>query len=581
MADSENTTEEKLSPVEGIKIASNYLRGTILQELAASTDHFGKDDLQLLKFHGTYQQDDREARGGSTESGKSEKAYSFMVRSRIPAGIMTSSQLLAHLDLCDEIGNSTLKITTRQGLQLHGILKSNLRECIKRINDVQLSTLSACGDVNRNVMACPAPYRDNIRPVLQNLAYDIAMHLAPKTKAYYELWLQDPETQAETLVGGSDEFYEPIYGKTYLPRKFKTAIALPGDNCTDVYTNCLGYIAVIRDHQVVGYNVVVGGGLGVTPSAKKTFPRLASRMAFATPEQAVPIAEAVVKVQRDFGYRADRKRARLKYLVHDKGIEWFRSKVEEYFGSKLADCTPDDVHEHDDHIGWDSQGDGRWFYGFNVENGRLFDNENRSWKAALRDICNELQPEIRLTAHQSVLFCNIEEKDKSKLENFIKRRGLPLSNEISNVRRWSIACVALPTCGLAITESERALPGLIDEMEKALADMGLEKELFTVRMTGCPNGCARPYNADIGLVGKAKGKYTVYVGGTRLGTRLGFIYKDLVPLENVVSVLKPLFSAFKSHRLEQESFGDFCNRSGLDALTKWFDDATTSMETAT
>jgi sulfite reductase (ferredoxin) len=573
MSDTENTVEIKLSPVEGMKTASRYLRGTIGQELAQETDHFGKEDIQLLKFHGTYQQDDREARGGSTEGGKSEKAYSFMVRSRIPAGIMTSEQLLAHLDLCDEIGNTTLKVTTRQGLQLHGILKSNLRQCIKRINDVHLSTLSACGDVNRNVMACPAPYHDNVRPVIQKLAYDLAMHLAPSTKAYYELWLKDDATGEETLEGGSDEVYEPIYGKTYLPRKFKTAIALPDDNCIDVYTNCLGYIAVIRDGKIIGYNVIVGGGLGVTPSAKKTFPRLASRMAFVTTEQAVPVAEAIVKVQRDFGYRDDRKRARLKYLIHDKGVEWFRSKVEEYYGSKLADCTEDDVREHDDHMGWDAQGDGRWFYGFNVENGRLYDDEDRSWKAALRDICEQLKPEIRLTAHQSILFCNIEEKDKAKLEGLIKKRGLPLTEELSNVRRWSIACVALPTCGLAITESERALPGLIDEMEKVLVDLGLEKELFTVRMTGCPNGCARPYNADIGLVGKAKGKYTVFVGGTRLGNRLAFIYKDLIPFESLVSTLKPLFVAFKRDRVASETFGDFCNRVGNDQLVKWHDES--------
>ena len=486
---------------------------------------------------------------------------------------MTSDQLIAHLDLCDEIGNTTLKITTRQGLQLHGILKSNLRQCIKRINDVHLSTLSACGDVNRNVMACPAPYRDNIRPEIQQLAYDLAMHLAPSTKAYYELWLRDPETGEETLEGGSDEIIEPIYGKTYLPRKFKTAIALPDDNCTDVYTNCLGFIAVVRDGEVIGYNVVVGGGLGVTPSAKKTFPRLATRMAFVTKEQAVGVAEAIVKVQRDFGNRGDRKRARLKYLIHDEGIEWFRAKVEEYYGTKLADCTHDDVHEHKDHMGWEPQGDGRWFYGFNVENGRLYDNEDRAWKAALRDICHELKPEIRLTAHQSILFCNIEEKDKARLEQLIKKRGLPLTEEISNVRRWSIACVALPTCGLAITESERALPGLIDELEKSLEDMGLEKELFTVRMTGCPNGCARPYNADIGLVGKAKGKYTVFVGGTRIGNRLAFIYKDLVPFESIVTALKPLFVAFKNQRNGSESFGDFCSRVGNEQLLKWHDEA--------
>ncbi len=558
--------EPKLSPVELIKDASRYLRGSIGSELLSDSNHFGKDDLQLLKFHGTYQQDDREQRKSSGESGKSEKEYSFMVRTRIPAGIMTAQQLLAHLDLCDTIGNSTLKITTRQGLQLHGILKQDLRECMQKINQCMLTTLAACGDVNRNTMACPAPYNDSVRATVQKLAQDISDHLSPRTQSYYELWLKDLTSGQETLEGGSDQLVEPIYGKTYLPRKFKTAIALADDNCTDVYTNCLGFIAVVRDGQVIGYNVVVGGGLGVTPSAKKTFPRLASRMAFVTPEQAVGVAEAVVKVQRDFGYRDDRKRARLKYLVHDQGIEWMRHKVEEYYGTKLKDCTPDDVIEHRDHMGWDEQGDGRCFYGFNVENGRLYDDDQRAWKLALREICEEFQPEIRLTAHQSVLFCNLPQNARPKLEKIIKNRGLPLTEEISNVRRWSIACVALPTCGLAITESERALPGVIDVMEQKLLELGLDKELFTVRMTGCPNGCARPYNADIGLVGKAKGKYTVYVGGTRLGTRLGFIYKDLVPLEKITDSLEPLFRAFRDQRTQAESFGDWCTRLGLERL---------------
>jgi len=379
--------EPKLSPVELIKDASRYLRGSIGSELLSDSNHFGKDDLQLLKFHGTYQQDDREQRKSSGESGKSEKEYSFMVRTRIPAGIMTAQQLLAHLDLCDTIGNSTLKITTRQGLQLHGILKQDLRECMQKINQCMLTTLAACGDVNRNTMACPAPYNDSVRATVQKLAQDISDHLSPRTQSYYELWLKDLTSGQETLEGGSDQLVEPIYGKTYLPRKFKTAIALADDNCTDVYTNCLGFIAVVRDGQVIGYNVVVGGGLGVTPSAKKTFPRLASRMAFVTPEQAVGVAEAVVKVQRDFGYRDDRKRARLKYLVHDQGIEWMRHKVEEYYGTKLKDCTPDDVIEHRDHMGWDEQGDGRCFYGFNVENGRLYDDDQRATPLVDRLCC--------------------------------------------------------------------------------------------------------------------------------------------------------------------------------------------------
>jgi sulfite reductase (ferredoxin) len=558
-------SEEKLSPVEGIKADSNFLRGTIAQELLQDTAKFEKGDAQLLKFHGTYQQDDREQRV-ATDGGKSQKAHSFMVRSRIPAGIMTSDQLLAHLDIADEIGNTTVKITTRQGIQLHGIIKSNLKQCIARINQMGLSTLAACGDVNRNVMACPAPYKDSIRPAVQQLAYDLAMHLAPRTKAYYELWLTDESTGEKTLAGGSDEEIEPIYGKVYLPRKFKAAVAIANDNCVDVYTQCLGYIAVVRNGAVVGYNVTVGGGLGTTPANKKTQPLLARRMAFVTPEQAVGVGEAVVKVQRDFGNREDRKVARLKYLIAERGIEWFRSKVEEYLGAKLQDCTSDDVTEHNDHIGWDEQGDGLWFYGFNVENGRLYDDENRQWKKALREICTKLKPEIRLTAHQSILFCNIKAEDKAKLESILKGNQLPLSEEISNVRRWSCACVALPTCSLAITDGERALPSVIDQMEQELNALGLEKERFTVRMTGCPNGCARPYNADIGLVGKAKGKYTLFVGGTRIGTRLAFIHKDLVPTEDIVPTLKPLFAAFKKHHQPDESFGDFCTRMGNERL---------------
>ncbi len=274
-------------------------------------------------------------------------------------------------------------------------------------------------------------------------------------------------------------------------------------------------------------------------------------------------------MQRDNGNREDRKVARLKYLIANRGIEWFRSEVESYFGAKLEDCTPDDVHGHNDHIGWDEQGDGKWFYGFNVENGRLFDNDDRRWKGAMREICKELNPGIRLTAHQSCIFTDVEDRDRKKLEQIIKKHSLPLSEEVSTVRRWSIACVALPTCGLAITESERVLPELMDELEKELEQLGLQKEWFTVRMTGCPNGCARPYNAEIGLVGKAKGKYTVFVGGSRLGTRLAFIHKDMVPFESVVPTLKPLFVAFKDHREGEESFGDFCTRVGNDQLLAW------------
>lgn len=575
--------ETKLSPVEEIKIQSRFLRGTIQEDLNNSSEEFEKSNTQLLKFHGTYQQDDRDSRHAKGGEDKAGKSFSMMTRTRIPGGRLTPEQMIAHLDLCDELGNATLKCTTRQALQLHGILKSDLRETIRRIDHVQLSTLAACGDVNRNVMCCPSPVKDAVHHEMRRLTDALKDHLAPRTKAYYELWLRDDETGDETLVSGGkpsegavDEI-EPIYGPTYLPRKFKVAVGLPEDNCVDIYTNDLGFLAVVRHGKVIGYNVLVGGGMGTTPSAKKTFPALAKRMAFTTPDQACAVAEAVVKVQRDHGNRADRKVARMKYLIADKGIEWFRAEVEKVYGAKLQDCTEDEVHGFDDHLGWAEQGDGLWFYGWNVENGRLYDDADRRWKSAIREICAELKPNLVLTPHQSILFTDVSPNNKAKLESIIKKHSLPLSEEVSTVRRWSMACVALPTCGLAVTESERVLPTLMDQLEPELARLGLQREAFTVRMTGCPNGCARPYNADIGLVGKTKGKYTVFLGGQLLGMRLNTIYKDLVPFEELCSTLVPVFVAFKHHRQAAETFGDFCHRAGNEQLAAWAEESASAV----
>ncbi len=561
-----STDTPKLSPLESIKQESNFLRGTIGPELAESTDHFGKSDIQLLKFHGTYQQDDRDARLEAKKAGGG-KVYSMMVRCRIPGGRITSKQFLAQLDLCDQLGNATMKITTRQTIQFHGVPKSDLRQLIHRINQVQLSTLAACGDVNRNIMCCPAKRVGPVYQDMQQLMAELTEALAPKTGAYHELWVTDPATGEKTLAGGGEEeVVEPLYGPTYLPRKFKMGIALPEDNCIDIYTQDVGFLAVVRDGKIIGYNVLAGGGMGTTPSAKKTFPALAKRMAFVTPDQAVGVAEAIVKVQRDHGNRSDRKVARMKYLIAEWGIEKFRSKVEEYYGSSLADCTEDDVTGFDDHMGWQEQGDGKWSYGLNIENGRLYDNEHRQLKAAVRAVCNEFDTELRMTGHQSLIFCDIDENDKDKLTGLIQQHNVPLTEETSTVRRWSIACVALPTCGLAITESERRLPGIIDALEQPLAKLGLDKERFTLRMTGCPNGCARPYNADLALVGKAKGKYTLFAGGGWLGNRLAFIYKDLVPDETVAEEIIAIFAAFKANRQGDESLGEFCTRVGAEDL---------------
>ena len=561
---------EKVSAVEGFKSESDYLLGDIGTELVDGEDFFGKGSIQLLKHHGTYQQDDRDAR-----QAKSGKKFSFMVRSKIPSGIVTSDQLLAQLDLCDELGNTTLRITSRQGLQMHGVVKSDLMQTIVRINEPQPPPLGACGDVCRNVMCCPAPYKTPVRLQMQALALEVASHFAPRTPVYHDLWLTDVETgekrQVDTSApaaacGTPGDSTEPIYGKQYLPRKFKIGIALPEDNCIDLFTHDLGLLAIVEDENIVGYNVYVGGGQGVTPAAKKTFPALSRPLGFVTPDQVIPVATAVVEVQRDYGNRVDRKVARLKYLIHNWGMDKFREQVEAYHGDSLDEPRDVIVSEHDDHLGWHEQGDGKLFYGLNVENGRIKDTGSIQLKTALREICRTYQPGIRLTAHQSLLFTDVDPEHRNSIEDILRKCNVPLSEDISEARRWSMACVAWPTCGLSITESERALPGMLDQLDVELDKLGLSEEQFTIRMTGCPNGCARPYNSDIGLVGKARNQYTVYVGGRRQGDRLSFVHKDRVPSEEVVPSLVKLLSYFKQDRQEDEAFGDFCTRKGNEDL---------------
>ncbi|MAT70305.1 MAG: NADPH-dependent assimilatory sulfite reductase hemoprotein subunit [Planctomycetaceae bacterium] len=556
---SDTHTTEKLSPVEGFKAQSNYLLDPIPADLVDGTDHFGKASIQLLKHHGTYQQDNRDERGGPDG-----KVFSMMLRTGIPGGKLTSAQLLAEIDLGDEVGNGTVRITTRQALQLHGVLKKDLKHTIRRINDVQMTTIAACGDVNRNVMCSPCPYHgDPVYDTMQQLADDLAAKLRPQTPAYYQLWLTDEATGEKQLAGGE---VEPIYGPTYLPRKFKIGVGLPGDNSADIYSQDLGFLAIAENNQVVGYNVLVGGGFGTTPSAAKTFPAIGQPMCFVTPEQAIDVAVAVVKVQRDFGNRADRKVARMKYLIANWGLERFKQKVEEYYGDALPAPRSAPITEHNDGMGWHAQGDGKFFYGLNIENGRIKDEGDYRLKTALREILGSMAPPLRLTPHQGIIFCDLAEGDRDRIAEVLARHGVPTTEETSTVRRWSMACPALPTCGLAITESERALPGMMDELEKVLAELGLSDETFTTRMTGCPNGCARPYNSDVGLVGKTKGKYTVFLGGRREGDRLNFVYKDLVPEEEVVATLRPVLAYFRDQRDEGESFGDFCHRKGAEDL---------------
>jgi sulfite reductase (ferredoxin) len=568
MSDEEKSEQVKLHKNEGIKTASRQLRGAIGAELHDGTDHFGDESEQLIKFHGFYQQDNRDDRQAKNPDGtRKEKSHMFMVRSRVPGGRLSTEQFLAELDLCDRFGNGTLRVTTRQGFQLHGVLKQDLRATIKTINDIKLTTLAACGDVERNVMCCPAPIRNNpVRDEMQKAAYEVAEHLRPRTTAYWEIWLSDGEGN-QTNVSEFKPVDEPIYGATYLPRKFKTGFALPEDNCVDLYSNDLGFLAVVEKGVIRGYNVLVGGGMGVTPSAKKTFPAVARAMAFVTPAQVVSVAEAVVKAQRDSGNRSDRKIARLKYVIAAWGVERFKAKVEEHYGSRLAPPEPVEVTNVDDHIGWHEQGDGRLFLGINIENGRIKDEGNLRIKTGLRTVLSKYRMNARLTALQAVILCDIEPKNRTEIDKLLRDHGIKGADELTLLRRYAIACPAWPTCGLAVTESERALPGILDAMEVELAKHGLKDERISVHMTGCPNGCARPYTPDIGLVGKASGeRYSLFLGGNAEGTRLAYLYQDMVSKAEIIPVLSPLFARFKAERTKGESFGDFCHRLGKDAL---------------
>jgi sulfite reductase (ferredoxin) len=566
----------KRSKQELIKESSQFLRGTILDELSRDTDKFSADDVSLLKFHGTYQQDDRDARKGRLPG--VGKRHMFMVRLKIPGGRLTAGQLLGMLDLCDRFADGTLRVTTRQGLQLHGVVKGNLWQTIHDINQSMFTTLGACGDVVRNVMCCPAPQRkDRVYSQMQSTGSDLAKHFAPRTSAYYEIWIDGAKQAEQTL----EREIEPIYGNAYLPRKFKIGIALPEDNCIDVYTQDVGLLAIVEAGQLVGYNVLVGGGLGNTPSVKETFPRLGDPLAFVSYEEILRVVTAIVKVQRDHGNRENRRRARMKYLVDEWGVDRFKVKVEQYLdGETLDDPRLVTVHGFDDHLGWHPQGDGKFYFGLFVENGRVKDEGDFQMKAGLRAVLERFRMPVRLTPQQSLLLCDLEPQWKDKIFELFREQGIRTHDEISAVRRYAMACPALPTCGLAITESERVLPSLIDELETALAKLGLNVNEFTVRMTGCPNACARPYTADIGLVGKAVGKYTILVGGSMRGDRLNFIYKDMVPLESIVDELLPLLVYYKRERKPDESLGDFCDRKSVDDLKQFGEARTQSNDMA-
>lgn len=565
--ESTGTTEAapKLSPVEGIKDRSRYLRGVLAEELASDADHLSDEAKNILKFHGSYQQEDRDARKNRAKPGVG-KAYMFMIRLKLPGGVLTADQYLAMDEICRRHANSTLRLTTRQSIQFHGILKSGLKASIQEMNAALISTLGACGDVNRNVVACPAPLGDATRKQMQELARAVAAHLAPRSggQAYHEIWLNGEKQNTEAI---SPEEAEPIYGKVYLPRKFKVGFALPHDNCTDLLAQCLGFLAITKDGQPIGYDMYVGGGQGMTNSKADTYPLLAQPVCFVTPDEVVAAAEAVVKLYRDHGNRADRKRARIKYVMHDWGVEKFREVfARDYFGKPIQMPTGTPITGLDLHLGWQSQGDGKWFLGLSVENGRVKDEGSMRMLSGVREIVQRFRTSVRISTQQDLLICDVDPADKPAIDSLLNEYGIPRPENLSMVQKWSMACPAIPTCPLAISESERSLPQIIDQLETILTDLGLNQEAISVRMTGCPNGCARPYQSEIGIVGRTGNKYTLYIGGDTLGRRMNFQLEDLVPQEQLIPRIKNILTRYKSDRANGESFGEYCTRQGAETL---------------
>jgi sulfite reductase (NADPH) hemoprotein beta-component len=542
---------------EHLKAASNFLRGDILRDLAdQSTGGITEESAQLTKFHGIYAQDDRDLRPQRRKEGR-EKAFSFMARVRLPGGVCSPAQWLALDTLADSFGNGTLKLTTRQAFQFHGILKGNLWRTINGINRTLLDTLAACGDVNRNVMCNPNPEQSHLHPEVHRLAEAISTHLLPRARAYHELWVGDQ------LVAGGEPEAEPIYGRTYLPRKFKIGIAVPPANDVDVYSQDLGYIAITDPAgRLVGYNLTVGGGLGMTHNQLETYPRLADMLGFCPPDQAVEVAEKIVTIQRDFGDRTDRKHARLKYTLADRGLTWFRQELERRLGFSLGPPRPFQFTHTGDRYGWVQGPHGRAHFTLFILSGRVKDEAGYPLKTALRELALAHRGDFRLTANQNLIIANVAEADRPRIEALLRKHRLDTANQATGLRLNSLSCVALPTCGLALAESERYLPELVTALEAEFEAAGLRHEEVVLRITGCPNGCGRPFLAEIGLVGKAPGKYHVYLGAAFDGSRLNALYRANVADVDLVPLLRPLIQRYAQERAPGEHFGDFTVRLG-------------------
>ncbi|HEV2085251.1 MAG TPA: NADPH-dependent assimilatory sulfite reductase hemoprotein subunit [Gemmatimonadales bacterium] len=540
------------SKVEVAKRNGRHLRGTIAETLASGATHFEHDDIQLLKFHGTYQQDSRDERRGR-ESAGAEKAYSFMVRVAVPAGAITAEQYLALEEIADQHANGTLRVTTRQGFQFHGVLKGDLKPTIAAINRDLLTTIAACGDVQRNVMGCSAPLADADHAAVRAVAEALATELRPTSQAYHEIWL-DGEKQAST------EQEEPFYGDRYLPRKFKTAVGLSVDNCVDIYSQDVGLLAIVADRRIRGFNLLVGGGLGMTHNKADTTARLAQPLGFVPTAHGVEAVRIVAAIFRDHGNRSDRRHARLKYLIAEWGIDRFREEFQRRASFQLGPAVVHPPLPFHDHLGRHRQSDGRFFYGVFIQSGRIVDTPGHRLKTALHQIVTRFRPGIRLTGQQNLLLTDLDARSVEMLELLLRAHGVPLALELSAARRFSLACPALPTCGLAVAESERVIPAILDQFEAELESLGLRDAPLTIRMTGCPNGCARPYTADLAFVGRSLDLYNVYVGGGLAGDRLVDLYRADVPIEELLPAVRPLLARWAAERLDGEGLGDFYQR---------------------
>ncbi len=545
--------------VEEIKKHSRHLRGSIVEELVNGKTYFTEESIQLLKFHGMYQQDDRDLRQQLKKDGK-EKAYSMMIRARIPGGVLTSNAYLTFDRLSEQYGNNTLRITTRQTFQIHGILKTDVEQTIRSLHDTMVTTLGGCGDQVRNILLCPAPHEGLFYEQLRTQLELLVDELSAKTAAYHEIWLDGEK------VASSQEEEEPLYGQTYLPRKFKLAIAVEQDNCLDVYANDLGIVAHREGDAVSGYTLLVGGGMGRNHTKKDTYPRVATPLCFILPDDLVETVVAIVSIQRDYGNRSDRQHSRFKYLLDERGLPWFSQELQKILGRSLTPARDLTWSQTTDHLGWHKQGENTWFLGLPIQNGRIRDTDSLQLKTALRRVVERFSPEIHLTTSQNMLLCHLREDDKPFIESMLREHGVQLVEDLSLIERYAMACPALPTCGLAITESERVMPTFLTNLSQILIELGLENEEITVRMTGCPNGCARPYVSDIGLVGRAPDKYDVYLGGDFYGTRLNDLYAELVTFSALPFVLRDILLDFKHNRIGNERFGTYCHRISIEEL---------------